>query len=214
MKLSVSLLETDAVIRNHILNQIKDYMSAAIVKSQPTINSKIIEILKEALKEEPEYASLMNGSLRLEFGIPDVNQVNAVVNALAETTSIQQIPLKINNYGITGGFKLVAMKSDDMNGIIGSVMASVSDTERGYVLPWLEWLLLKGNEPIVRNYDVKIGPNPYSRTGMAIMIESKKNWRVPPQFAGTISNNWTTRAIDRCSKSIQQIIEKTIEDNL
>jgi hypothetical protein len=37
---------------------------------------------------------------------------------------------------------------------------------------------------------------------------------VPPQFAGTIKNNWTTRAISKAEDSIKSTIISTIENYL
>ena len=61
---------------------------------------------------------------------------------------------------------------------------------------------------------MELGPNPNSRTGMAVMVGSNNNWRVPPAFVGTITNNWTTRAIDRIENQVGNIIQKTIENNI
>ena len=103
-------------------------------------------------------------------------------------------------------------KSDDMDGVIYSENARVIDNDND--LPWLEWLLFKNNAPIVKNYNVKFGSSPYSRSGLAIMVPSSNNWRVPPEFAGSIRNNWTTRAISRAEPAVYGIIKKAIEDNL
>ena len=102
------------------------------------------------------------------------------------------------------------IKSEDISGIIHSVPATVTDTQRNYKLPWLEWLLLQANTPIIRNYEVKIGPNPNSRTGMGVMVESNSNWRVPPEFAGSEKNNWTTRAISRIENQLPKVFESNI----
>lgn len=86
---------------------------------------------------------------------------------------------------------------------------------RGYQLPWLKWLLVEGTKPIVKNYAVKFGPNKSSRTGMAVMVNSSSNWSVPSEFAGTISSNWISRAIDDISDLfISSIIENEIRKNL
>jgi hypothetical protein len=49
---------------------------------------------------------------------------------------------------------------------------------------------------------------------MAIMIPSSSSWRVPPQFAGTENDNWTTRAINSVEDSVYKIIQENIEKNL
>lgn len=211
MNISLSLVESSPTIRRAILKEISKIMTKAIDKAIPHISKDIKVALKEALKQEPEYQSLMNGTLKAEFGIPSSSQVDAVIDAMAETVHLKRTQISTNNFGITGGFILTAMKSDDIGGVINTAQAQVNDTERGYVLPWLEWLLLKNNQILVRNYEVQLTSNPRSRSGMALMVSSDKNWRVPPAFAGSATNNWTTRAAARIENNVYSIIRKHIE---
>jgi hypothetical protein len=47
------------------------------------------------------------------------------------------------------------------------------------------------------------------------MISSEKqNWRVPSEFAGTVNNNWITRAIDRLDPILLNDIEKELEKHI
>ena len=84
----------------------------------------------------------------------------------------------------------------------------------GYSIPWLDWLLLKNNQILVRNYEVQYTNSNRSRSGMAIMVNSNSNWRVPPEYAGSITNNWTTRAVDRVESKVYNIIKQHIENNI
>jgi hypothetical protein len=72
----------------------------------------------------------------------------------------------------------------------------------------LEWLLLEGNKTIIKNQQVIVRPSKFSRTGMALMQESNKSWKVPSQYAGTIRNNWITRAIDDNEGIINNFLTK------
>lgn len=214
MNFSVTLLESSDYIQQQILEACKNQIDKSLSKTINTILPKIKTLLIDALRAEPEYQSLIGGQLKLEFGIPNSSSIDAIVEKLANTLEIEKIPLTIKNTGLSGGFSLTALKTDNMDGLIADEAAMVIDTERGYSLPWLQWLLYEGNKPIVRNYEVSFGPNKNSRTGQAIMVTSKNNWRVPPAFAGTSSHNWTTRAVDRIQDQIPVMIQKMIEDNL
>lgn len=214
MKFDITILESDSEIRTLILQAMKDHLDMVFNKSISQISQEIKKVVIEALKKEPEYESLMSGSLKFELGIPDSNSVNRVIELMVNTLEIDKVPINISNFGLSGGYKLTMIKSDDINGIIKDESAMVNDDARGYSLPWLEWLLFQANKPIVKNFEVKIGPNQSSRTGMAIMIDSNKNWRVPPEFAGTVTNNWTTRAIENTEKEILKIMQTSIEKNI
>lgn len=214
MRISCDIVESNQYIKQQILNALSIDINNTLDKSINQIRDKLIEILKEAMQQEPEYSALKNGVLKYEFGIPDTSVVDSVVTKLANTLNIIKKPMKIMNIGLSGGLDITAIEIPSFNGLLADPDAIVDDTVRGYQLPWLEWLLLRGNQIIVKKYEVKMGPNPYSRTGNAIMVESNKNWRVPAEFVGTQNNNWITRAIDRVESQIVNVIQKTIEYNI
>jgi len=213
MKISLTLLESDSYIRDQILQALAKEVQPVLAKAIVVITPKIRKLLEEALREEPEYSSLISGQLRLEFGIPDVSTIDTVVKKLAATANVVSNGVSVKSNGLSGGLTLTALERSNMGGLISEDNAIVI-TDKGQPLPWLQWLLYEGNKPIVRNYEVKIGPNPNSRTGNAIMVDSDKNWRVPPAFAGTINNNWVTRAVDRVSNSIPKIIQEAFESSI
>lgn len=213
MKIDLKLLESDQQISQSILQALKqhaDQIFKNIYKGIPNIKKTVAN----ALKAEPEYFSLTSGKLRYEMGIADSSSVDSVIQKLVDTISVTSTGTKISRSSLVGGFSLTMMKSNDLGGVISDPAAFVIDDIRGYKLPWLEWLLLRGNDVIIQNYSVKIGPNRSSRTGNAIMVSSDRNWRVPPEFVGTENNNWTTRAISAAENDIMQIIESTIRNSL
>lgn len=213
MKLSLDLIESDSYIKDQILQSLAKQANIVLQKTVQKSIIKIQKLLSDALKQEPEYSSLMSGQLRLEFGIPDTSSIDNIIQKLSKTANIKIDNMVIKNNGLGGGLTLNALERTSMGGLINDINALVVDS-KGYSLPWLQWLLYEGNKPIIRNYEVKIGPNSNSRTGMAIMIDSKKNWRVPPSFAGTINNNWITRAVDRVSSTVPKIIRENFENSL
>lgn len=206
MKFSLTLLNTDSEVRNSILLAMKEVLDKALVKSLNRIEPKIKTLLIDALHNEPEYSSLINGELRKQFGIENTNNVDIAIENIINSINLSITQISIGLSGLTGGIELTVVPVD-LNGIINDSSAFVVDSERGYSLPWLEWLLTHGGEIIVRNFEVKYGSNPRSRSGDAIMVSSKSNWRVPSQFAGTPSNNWITRALSTIEDKIINILE-------
>lgn len=214
MKFSVDLIDKNIDINQNILNIIKKHIEKTINKSIYSIETDVKNLVAEALMSEPEYSSLKSGTLKAELGIANPASVDNIVLALINTLQINPKNIIINNNGLSGGFILTMIKSDDISGIIYSDDANVIDNERGYSLPWLEWLLLKGNDTIIQNYSVNYTGSSRSRSGLAIMVESNSNWRVPANFTGTSTSNWTTRAISKISDKIIKIIKDNIENNL
>jgi hypothetical protein len=214
MKLSVSLIESDSQIRGLILDSLTKQISSGLQKSINPLTQSIKMIIMKALKSQPEYQSLISGQLRKEFGIENVNNVDIVIDNLIETISVKILPIRTINSGLSGGISIEMIPSDTFGGALSHPSANVIDENKGYTLPWLEWLLLKGADIIIRNYEVKFGPNPNSRSGDAIMVSSSKNWRVPPQFVGTQRNNWTTRAIESVEDELTNTIKSIVERNI
>lgn len=213
MKFSLSLLESDSEIRSEILNQLKTVIDKALIKSLDKIEPKARILLRQALRNEPEYNSLTNGELRREFGIENVGNVDTAIDNMVNSMNVTAERASVSRLGISGGIKLTIIPRD-LGGIIDDSSAYVVDTDRGYSLPWLEWLLTKGGEIIVRNFEVKYGTNPRSRSGDAVMISSGSNWRVPAQFAGTVSNNWITRALSTIEDKLVSLLRTEFEASI
>jgi hypothetical protein len=214
MKYSISLIENDTDIRNSVLQSLQGMVNKALDTCILKIRSPLSDLIKAALVTEPEYSSLKSGLLRAEFGIEDSSKVDVAVDNISKSIIIEKRNVIINNLGLSGGIDLKLINNENYGGALSDESGMVVDSNRGYSLPWLEWLLLKGNSIIVRNYNVKYGQNPRSRSGDAIMIDSTSNWRVPPEFAGTTRDNWTTRALNRVDKDINRIIQQSFESSI
>lgn len=215
MQFSLSLLESESAIKQMVLDSIKDHIQTAFYKARMVLAKTIPAEIYKAIVSEPEYQSLLTGKLRYEFGIPEAAQkVNEIVNIWTNNVIVTVTPITLSGSGLKGGFSINMIKSN-YEDVLTSDNALVFDGLSKAVLPWLEWLLLYGSKIIVKNYTVQVGPNPYSRTGLAIMTPSKENWRVPPEFAGTSTNNWVTRALDKLDDSkIPTMIQTEIEKNI
>lgn len=213
-RFNIRLLESESAISRSIMVALRDHLSIAFSRLPTTIARPIKDAITQALKSEPEYASLKSGKLRYEMGIENTSNVDTIIESLVNTLDIQYRPITHSLKSLSGGFSLTMMKSDDLGGVVNTQEAYVNDAQRGYSLPWLTWLLLRGNEVLVYDYEVRLGSNPRSRSGNAIMVSSKKNWRVPPEFVGSQDDNWTTRAISAAESSILTIIEKAVKDSI
>ena len=123
----------------------------------------------------------------------------AIVNSANLTISVP----KLIGSKIVGNIKLEAAPLDLET--LKSGDDGVQETEKGQMLPWLEWLTTLGDSVIVRDYEVKAGFPDRSRTGDKIMVKGG-GWRVPPEHSGTEENNFITRAIDESLPEIEKNI--------
>lgn len=213
LKFKLNIVETDTQIKQMILQALADDVNLVLKQATSEIDTKLKSLVKDAIEKEPEYTSLKSGQLRAELGISDPSNIDKVVEAIVQGSKITHNNVRAGQMGLIGGFQYNLIKADDMGGVIFTDIGSVFDT-KGYYLPWLEWLLYEGGKPLVKKFRVQMGASKNSRSGMAIMVRDKSNWHVPPQFAGTITNNWITRAIDRLDSEIINIIQTAIEKRI
>lgn len=208
MKFQFSIKESKQEIENKILKALlpdcKKFMNSSIA----IIKSDLPGILYNAITSRPEYFSLISGNLRLELGIPDAeSKVASLINTWISNIEYEYSKPIISGNKIISVFSANFVKTD-FSDVINSSEAYV--IESNYNLPWLKWLLLDGSATIVPRHDVVFGPNPNSRTGGAVMRPSDAGWKVPAEYAGTISDNWITRAIGDASSDIQQLLTRAL----
>ena len=213
MKIQFKLLEKNKEIESKILNALLSEVTDRMKSYAKNITIKIKSVVIDAIRSSPEYQSLVSGSLKAEFGIPDPEQrLSQLLQLWSSGASITYNAPRISNSKITTSFKLELIKAD-LSDVLGSDIAIVTDGLSGKSVYWLEWLSLAGDKSIIKDYTVVYGPNRRSRTGLAIMRSSSgSRWKVPSEFSGTINNNWITRAIDSVSDDIESIIQQGFKD--
>lgn len=208
MRYNIKILESNSEIEKKILDALVEDCRKFFQKSIRDIKSKLPTIIRTAIQDSPEYKSLVSGDLQYEIGIEDAaNKTNGLINIWINSMLIDyKLPTRKSG-SIKGSINIRMIKSN-FDDVLGTDYAIITDKIRGYSLPWLEWLLLDGTKTIVRNYEVVLGPNPRSRTGYAIMKSNKsESWSVPPEYAGTVADNWITRSIDGAEESISQLLD-------
>lgn len=211
MLFKVNLLESNKQIAQNILKALLPDTAKYLKDIIKYLQNNLPIVVKEAIINTPEYNSLLGGELQYELGIPDPgSKLTGLLDIWSTNIKINYSAPTISNSKIKGSFSANMIKVD-FSDVLYSDYAIVYDNFRGYSLPWLEWLLLEGNKSIIKNYSVVFGPSKYSRTGYAIMKESSSSWKVPSQYAGTISDNWITRALDNAESQINNTIEQAME---
>lgn len=205
IKLDGGSSEISRLILEALMPEVERYLRKVFDKIQIDIRN----IIMEAIVAAPEYSSLLSGTLKAEFGLPDSQSRLETILSFWKLIDIEYRNVTTNGNKLSGGFR-IGMIQSDYNDVLGS-SAAVLVTEKGKDLPWLEWLLLFGDKKIIKNYNVSFGDHKNSRTGMAIMKGSVSGkWGVPSQYSGSANNNWITRAIDSVDSNIEQLISQAI----
>lgn len=212
LKIFSKLLSNINDFKKFIIKSIKDRVSASLFSNVSTTEETIKNIVLENIRRQPEYSSLKFGELRGMFGIANVADVDVILSELED----MKIKIKKPSAGAQGIDARIEinMVRDGFAELLSSPAASFV-SEKGYPVDWLEWLLLRGNDSVVVGYRYSPQVSPYSRTGQGIMVKGNSAiFRVPPEYAGTVDNNWITRGIDDAMPEIEAHMNKLAETAL
>jgi hypothetical protein len=212
LKFDLDLIDSNKEIAQKINRALLPQLNKYIDNIYQKIKNTIPDIVVKSIMSQPEYTSLISGKLKGEFGLPDAQtRINQILNTIKNSANITKNPTTIKNNKVSGGivFKMILSDFQDLL----SLGEASFITEKGVKLDWLRWLLIEGDSAIIGNYQFIAGASPYSRTGLGIMKEfGGAFWRVPPEFSGSIKNNWITRAIDAASSTIEQQLNSFLKD--
>lgn len=211
LKFGLKVVENDAIIQQRIASALVSQVNKYLDNIYTNIKPKISEIIINNLISQPEYQSLVSGKLKGEFGIPDSDsRLSDILDTIKNGGMVTKKPTSVVNGKISAGIKLEMIKSDFVD--LLSLGSASFTTEKGYQLDWLRWLLIEGDSVIISDYSFIDGPSPYSRTGLGVMRKNMSAfWRVPPEFAGNIKNNWITRGIESASSQIDSLLEQLVK---
>ena len=207
----VSIVLTDSIkdIENKVNKAIADLANKIISRSLGSIISSVKSLIPTWIVAQPEIQSLLSNdpsSLAGQFGIPGNKPmiVNKIIKSVMDATETKFIKYSSN---LSGGLELRFQPATFAN-LLGLPEGHVA--YNGTNLHWLDWLLKRGDNIIVVNYQY----NPqtgFGRSGLGNMVGGG-SFRVPPEFSGTDDNNFITRAFigQTQEKQISQIIENIL----
>lgn len=206
MKIGFSIKESVNQIDKGILNRFTQDIKQDFSKGIRKVKQELPYLIHKIVVSSPTYGSLLSGELHYELGIPDAEQkILRLINKWTSNIRYRVRLPKVQGNRIVAYFD-ASMFRTDFSEVIGTPEAQVYDVLRGYELPWLRWLVFYGNIPIIPDFHVEMKNSPRSRTGRALMMPGR-SWSVPPRHAGTMADNWITRAIASNSSQIDRLLE-------
>lgn len=200
LKGNFRIVDSEQKITNNFYKEAAKELRKIFEQASPKIRADVINIVVDALMDCPEVKSLQGGKLQYAFGIPDADVVTTIVYAIANSTQVKFKNFKFTKSSVSNVLS-VYIQPTDLKNILGLEEAYI-ETEMGAELPWLQWLLMHGDEVIVFDFHV-LYRDGAGRSDGAIMVP-KGVYKVDSQYSGTIEDNFITRAI---SKEIGKIVE-------
>jgi hypothetical protein len=208
--MTISLKITDSIktIEKNINSAIAEYINQTLSNNSNNIIKDIKVYVPSWIKSQPEIISLLSNdtqSLAGYFGIPIERGsiVEMIVSSVTDSLSFKFV--KYKDSLARGGFE-VYIQPDNFLNLLS--LPQGHTIYKGGDLHWLDWLLLRGDEIIISNYYYNPAKG-FGRSGLGNMV-SGDVFRVPPQYSGTSSDNFVTRALigDQQDKIITSIFKK------
>lgn len=189
----------------HIVKEVFNVLKQNEASISVSIKKRVQETVMDMLFASPAVSSLMGGKLQAQLGV-----------VAAESTMIEVIDTWMNNIHVSvkaGGSPLLTINIGVLTQGYGDVLSlpsSVYQSAGGEMIEWLRWLLLEGDKTI-SDYFFLPGNRSKSRTGLGIMVrKGGRKWSIPPEFRGTETDNFATRALENLDKALDTIVRVEI----
>lgn len=170
-------------------------------------------ILEENLRKQDTFVDMVaeDGKLRNQLGVVDsVSAMESLVNTWVASTQVTFGAPRIVGHEIRGSIFTIRAIDASYKDVLSETWAWYT-TEKDKVIPWLDWLLLHGQEILVMGYVSKKVKRytPASRTDTnVIMVQTKGlGWGIPEQYAGVSGNNFATKAVASAAPEILAMME-------
>ena len=204
--ISLKLLESNSQIKDKIYEAIVQEINKRVSKNKKSVTTKLQNAVKRWVGAQPEIASLRAnssaGSLGAQFGLTSATSdfvADTITSAVAGSMVVKIQPIKKT---LKGKLEINFQRDDFIN--LLNLQSGHVLTEKGTDLHWLDWLLTKGDTTIITGYTYI--PGPFGRSGGGEMNIGGL-WRVPPEFSGTVTNNFITRSFKGTEKETAQILK-------
>lgn len=192
-------------LRRAILQEAASRINSRLPQAVAPIRLRLGQVVQHTIEASPEYASLRGGKLQAELGIIDAQgAVERIVQGILSGMEVELRPVFVVGNTITGGMSVKLLRVD-LADVLNSPGTSFQ-SEGGYQIEWLDWLLTAGDSVVVVDYEFLAGPHPHSRTGLGVMRKGVVGWRVPPEFAGRPDDNWLTRALNNLDAEAEVVL--------
>jgi hypothetical protein len=208
MAITLNLVDTVASFTKKVNSSIAGTFNQLLFRKKNRIDLDIRMFVEQQILAQPEVRELLeeNGpdSLTAMLGITNAEALNAI-NALVKTiTRIIKVNIDKVDDRLNGGLEVIISGVDA--GDIPEAIKSVPNSK----LNWLEWLLEKGDTPIIIGY--RYSASDKGRTGGGIMKPGGV-FRIPPSFSGTEEENFIIRALvgEPQQQEIERIIRKALD---
>jgi len=166
------------------------------------------DLVRNIINTSTEYQEMItNPEIFGSLGVVKLqNKLDKIIDRLVNNLLMTMETPRIINGKLTGNSTILLIK-DDYSEILSMSEASFQ-SEGGYLIEWLRWVLIEHSNTVIKNYHFSLDVG-RGRTGVGFMKHGGF-WSVPFQITGKRSDNFITRAIDNSNEAILDLMEDVL----
>jgi hypothetical protein len=190
---TIELLDSVSSIQKKVNQACADHFNKNINRLGSSLVDKFKIAVESWLIDQPEIISLNTASpdsLMAQFGLPPAQAATITAQIIQAVKNSISIKIRKFDAKLNGGIDVNFQPKGFQN--LLTLGAGHTIYDKGD-LHWLDWLLTMGDTIIVAGYDYNAETG-IGRSGLGNMKEGGA-WSVPPEFSGTLENNFVTRAL-------------------
>jgi hypothetical protein len=203
----INLIDKIGVVKQRVNKALAEQVNASLIKQRQTITNKLQIMVRRWVSMQPEMIELKTGgkgSLSSQLGLRAGTEnviTEKIINSIASSTHVDF--QKVSNDLKKGGL-ILKCQLESFSDLLSMPDGFIEDNALAGKLHWLQWLLTEGHRVIVVGYSYE-GVSGYGRSHGGVM-GLNGSWRVPPQYAGTLGDNFVTRALSHREKDIEKLL--------
>ena len=195
--MSIKITTTSREFEAEVYKALAYDANKQLKKNFQQIEPRVKLIVAEQMAKSPFLQALVGGGdLRGELGLVAGTESRAVESI--KTSVMRTVEVKANywNDRLQRGGIVVNVQPADMANLLGLDVGKIRTYSKkygNYELHWLDWVLTRGDETIVANYEY----NPATGLGRSRIGNMKKgdSWSVPAEYSGNVDDNFVSRVL-------------------
>jgi hypothetical protein len=218
MSMGIQMVTPPEVFADRIVKEMYKVLSKKLQSQafKTSLRRGTKKILETSLRKHPTFIDMFNedGKLRSQLGIADsISAMESLVRTWIGSTTVTLRAPKLVGKQISGTAVVIRAIDASYKDVLQEAWSSYM-TDKGTQIPWLEWLLLHGQEILVLGYVSKKVKNytKASRTDTnVIMVKTHgRGWGIPEEYAGVSDNNFATQAVANAMPDILNMIKAEV----
>ena len=209
-------------VRKEIERIAKERINRVLPALVDRIESDIDKEIERGMRNSPTVQSLTaagTSELKQELGLTNAEgKVAELIDGVKESVAVTAKQLR---GGVLAKKPILEVKvvQDNLRNLANRDFAFQENSPRfrPELLPWLRWLIEGGRRALVKNSRIIRGrPGQGRNQGGSIMSRNdpQGTWAMPPEHAGTITDNFITKVFDSISNNVRGIVNKRVNASI